>query len=159
MKRLLVIGLTVLAVFALASCDLFGGSDTPELQVIVEARNGNPASDMASGNEIDFGKPGDGNKEDVVFTIKNTGTAKLVLEAGGPDHIAVVDQNEAQEPFSVLVGASNKSIGPGKKVEVTIRFAGQTYSTRYSAKLLIPSNDEEHPDYYLELIGDGDGIF
>ncbi|MFW6313654.1 MAG: hypothetical protein ACOC2N_07200, partial [Spirochaetota bacterium] len=82
MKRLLIICLTVLAVFAVASCNLFGGNlpglEAPELQVIVEARDGNPAADMASGNEINFGKPGDGVIEDVTFTIKNAGTADLV---------------------------------------------------------------------------------
>ena len=41
---------------------------------------------------------------------------------------------------------------------MTIRFTGQSHSTRYTAKLSIPSNDGEHPDYFLELVGDGDGF-
>lgn len=157
MKRLLIICLTVLAVFAVASCDLFGG-DAPELQVIVEARDGNPASDMASGNEIDFGMPGDGVNEDVIFTIRNTGTADLVLEAPAPDYVEIVDQNEAVQPFSVLTGAAVKTIVAGEELTITIRFSGQADSTRYTAKLLIPSNDVEHPDYFLDLVGDGDGF-
>lgn len=158
MKRFLTGGLFVLTIVAVASCDLIGG-DTPELQVILEARNGNPAADMAPGSEIDFGKPGFGVSEEVVFTIRNGGKANLKLEAAGPDYVALVDQNEAIEPFTVLSGASTNSIGPGEEVQVTIRFAGQSDSTRYSAKLLIPSNDEEHPDYFLNLIGDGDLFF
>ena len=155
MKRFLTVGLIVLAVLAVASCDLFN-SDGPELQVVVRAKPGDTPSDMAHGQEIYFGKPGDGVHEDVVFTIRNIGTLDLVLEAAGPDYVSIADQNEAQEPFSVLVGASTKAIGPGEQVQVTIRFTGQSGNTRYSAKLLIPSNDPEHPDYYLDLVGDGD---
>jgi hypothetical protein len=162
MNRFLTIGLTVLAVVVVASCDLFGGNfpglDGPELQVIVEARNGNPAADMASGSEIDFGKPGFGLTEDIDFTIKNVGTANLILEGPGPDYVMVTDQNEAIQPFSLLSGAAVMTIVPGEQVTVTIRFAGQSDSTRYAAKLVIPSNDEEHPDYFLNLIGDGDGF-
>ncbi len=49
-------------------------------------------------------------------------------------------------------------MAPGSEAKVTIRFAGQTHSTRYTARLFIESNDIEHPDYFLELVGDGDGF-
>ena len=114
MKKPLTIGLAVLAVFTIASCNLFGGDD-PEHQVLARANPGETTADMGHGNEIYFGKPGDRINEDVVFTIRNTGSAKLGLEAAGPDYIAILDQNEAQEPFSVLVGAATKSIGPEKR--------------------------------------------
>lgn len=157
MKRFPTVGFIVLTVLVVASCNLFQ-ADAPELQVIVEPRDGNPAADMASGNEIDFGKPGDGNNEDVLFTIRNNSTADLVLEAAGPDYVSIVAENDAEEPFSVLTGSSANFIGPDQEVSVTIRFVGQSTSTRYTAKLLIPSNDEEHPDYFLELVGDGDSF-
>ena len=157
MTRLMVIGVTVLAVLAVASCDLLGG-DAAELQVVARANPGEQAADMGHENVIYFGKPGAGNNEDVVFTIRNTGKAKLVLEAAGPDYVAIVDHSHATEPFSVLIGAPGKSIGPGKQVQVTIRFTGTADSTRYTAKLLIPSNDKEHPGYFLQLEGDGDGL-
>lgn len=155
MKKFLTIGLTVLAVFAVASCDVIR-IDAPKLQVIVEARDGNPAADMASGNEINFGKPGDGVDEDVTFTVRNAGTADLVLEGLAPDYVAVVDQNEAEKPFSLLSGAAVMTIVAGEELTVTVRFTGQSTSTRYTAKLTVPSNDQEHPDYYLDLIGDGE---
>ncbi|TVQ21306.1 MAG: hypothetical protein EA382_13805 [Spirochaetaceae bacterium] len=86
------------------------------------------------------------------------GTADLVLEAPEPHYVQIVDQNEAEKPFSILVGAESKSVGPAAEVSVTVRFTGQSTSTRYSAKLLIPSNDSEHPGYFLNLQGDGDGF-
>lgn len=158
MKRFRIIGLIGLVVLAVASCDIFGG-DAPELQVLAEVTEGEAATDMGPENEINFGKPGDGVNKDIVFTIRNNGTANLVLEGEGPDYVSVVDQNEATKPFSVLVGATTQSIGPGSEAKVTIRFVGQSDSTRYTAKLLIPSNDPEHPDYFLGLLGDGDGFF
>lgn len=157
MKGLLTTGLILLAVLAIASCDLFGG-DAPELQVLARPLPGDTAADMASGNEIYFGKPNNGVNVDLVFTIRNTGSEKLKLEAGPPHYVTITDQNEAEEPFSVLVGASTNSIGSGNQVEVTLRFTGQSTSTRYAAKLLVPSNDEEHPDYYLDLLGDGESF-
>ena len=63
-----------------------------------------PVADMASGNEIDVGKPGFGVNRDIVSTVRNVGTANLVLEGTGPDYVSVVDQNEAVKPFTVLVG-------------------------------------------------------
>ena len=159
MKKFLVIGLTALAVFAVASCDLLGG-DTPELQVLARANPGEEAGNMGHGNTITFGKPVAPNVVDVVFTIRNTGKADLVLEAPGPDYVVIIEQNEAVKPFSVLVGAATKSIGPGQQVEVTIRFTGTAVddSTRYTARLRIPSNDPEHPGYFLELEGEGAGV-
>ncbi|MFW5801315.1 MAG: hypothetical protein ACOCVC_04745 [Spirochaeta sp.] len=157
MKNIVIIGLTVLVLTAITSCNLING-DVPELQVLVRPNPEETASDMASGSEIYFGKPGDGVDEDFEFIIRNTGTADLILEEDGPDYVAIVDQNEAETPFSVLTGAAVKTIVPGEQLTVTIRFTGQSNSTRYAAKLLISSNDKEHPDYYLDLVGDGDGV-
>ncbi len=155
MKRSFMAGLVVLVAFAAASCDFFGLADAPELQVIARANPGETAADMAHLNEINFGKPAEGVNEDVVFRIRNVGTADLILETGGPDFVAVIDQNESEVPFSILTGAGTNTIEPGQEVEVTVRFTGQNTSTRYTAKLVIPSNDVEHPDYFLNLTGDG----
>ncbi|TVQ24365.1 MAG: hypothetical protein EA383_11485 [Spirochaetaceae bacterium] len=158
MKRFLMIAMAALAVLVLASCDFFGFGDSPELQVIVRANPGETPADMAPELEIDFGKPVAGEHVDVVFTVKNVGTADLILEADGPHFVEIVDQHHAEEPFMVLIGADTNTISAGQEVEVTIRFTGQSTSTRYTAKLLIPSNDKEHPNYFLNLVGDGEGF-
>ncbi len=149
--------LVVLAVLVAASCDLVR-VPAPELQVITRAKPGDEPADLASGLTMEFGKPGNGVNEDVVVTIRNIGDADLILEAAAPHYVAIVDQNEAEKPFSIAIGADTNSIGPGEEVSVTVRFVGQSTSTRYAAKLLIPSNDGEHPDYFLNLQGDGDGF-
>lgn len=157
MKRSLTLVCIGLAVLAVASCDLFA-PDAPELQVLVRPNPGDDPADLASESQVYFGKPGDGVNEDVVFTIRNSGTANLVLEGEAPNYVSIIDQNELITPFSIILGATTQSFGPGSEVKATIRFTGQSDSTRYDAKLLIPSNDPEHPGFFLNLVGDGDGF-
>ena len=117
------------------------GITAPEMDL---NQNGTP---IADGSSYDFGSHPAGTGTDIVFTIKNTGSADLTMTT--PLVITGADAGQ----FSVQSNPVSP-VNAADSTAFTIRFTPTSYGIK-SAAISISNNDSDENPYVLNLTGTG----
>lgn len=120
-------------------------------------------TNIADGGTRALGAAIVGSSTDFVFTIKNSGTADLLLN-GSPNRITVGGIDAAM--FTVANQPSSVVTAPTGTTTFTVRFTPASTGTK-TAALLIPNNDADEGPFHILVTGvgldfltdtDGDGL-
>ena len=145
MKKVLVGMVAVVLVLAFGSCDLIN-PPSPKISVLAAPDPGDGTlHDMGHGNEIKFGNTPVNVPVEKTITVKNVGDALLTIDS--------ITTETSQTAFTVNgdpIGVT--ALLPDEEITFVVQlFSAQ--ADNYGAKLLIPNDDPEFDNYYLELVG------
>lgn len=145
MKKVLVGMVAVVLVLAFVSCDLIN-PPSPKISVLAAPDPGDgTVYDMGHGNEIKFGNTPVNVPVEKTITVKNVGDALLTIDS--------ITTETSQTAFTVNgdpIGVT--ALLPDEEITFVVQlFSAQ--ADNYGAKLLIPNDDPEFDNYYLELVG------
>ena len=145
---------TIISFFILISCAESpgggdGGSDTdpskPEIEIL---ENENPIINGLENYSI--GSQLVGTSKDVVFTLKNTGTADLVF-TNNP--VITVTGN----CFSLKTDAASQTVKAGESEDFCLCF-NPLDSISYTAAIVIENNDSDENNFNFTVVGTGDAL-
>ena len=98
---------------------------------------------------VSLGETVHNSTKEIVFTLKNTGVGKLILNGNEPIKIS----GEGLEGAFAVIQPTSSEIASGSSLPFTIKFTPKTIKA-YAATVTISSNDPSG-DYTFNLSGDG----
>jgi len=98
---------------------------------------------------VEFGTAAIGSDADLVFTIKNTGSAALNL-SGAPDLVAI----SGDADFTVHAQPASSSVAVAGSTTFTVRFSPQVLGAR-SATITIANDDWDEGTFTFNVTGEG----
>lgn len=114
-------------------------TSAPELTVLLDGKNFVSYTTQASFARVPFG-----GYMDKTFTIRNDGTAPLVLQP--------IDTSKFVGAYSVVENIGNLTLQAGETTTFTIRFSGTTAGGQYFV-FSFGSNDKDESKFYVQCTG------
>ena len=111
-------------------------------------------ANIAQNGEVNIGSVFYNTSKDIIFTIKNSGEADLILETVNGNRVNLIENSTGY--FSIVQQPiPNAIISPEGINTFTLRFNPSTVGTNFNSVINIKSNSQNNDDFYIQIRGGG----